>query len=548
MTIVAAVGFLPGTAHAAGPGPSDAHGVTAPDKDLAKAAASNFKTFTSPADRTVRRALPAAKGKAAAAPQAQAADGNPNLGILLNASSTTAHGLELRTTITSADSALDVTVEWGDGTKDVASASGSIELSHKHTYAELGEYTVRVTVKDPANQAEVVNDFPVMTAGSDFTPLAPTRLLDTREGIGAAKGKVKGFGTARVKIAGNGKIPAGATAVVLNVTVTNPAKAGHITVFGEGGDRPTTSNVNFEAGQTVPNLVIVPVGKNGYVDLYNHGESAVDLIADVTGYFTRTQSSGYTPLNPARLVDSREGTGTRKGFVPGFGTFTTQISGRGGVPAGATAVALNVTVTEPKADGHLTVFPGGQATPATSSLNFTTGQTVANSVIVPISADGKINIRNGSWAATHVIADVVGYYSPDSTSAYLPVLPERLLDTRGDEHWNDGPLLGFEYLYMPLSWRNPNITGFALNATVTNTTDNGHLTVAPDPNTKAQYDSRTAQWPEKPNSSNLNWTTGKTVPNLVQASTGANGIIDFWNWSPGNTDVIVDIFGYYDKG
>ncbi|KJY25937.1 hypothetical protein VR46_40785, partial [Streptomyces sp. NRRL S-444] len=57
-----------------------------------------------------------------------------------------------------------------------------------------------------------------------------------------------------------------------------------------------------------------------------------------------------------------------------------------------------VTVTNPREAGHLTVFPAGQAAPSTSSLNYTAGQTIANSVIVPVGADGKINIRNGAWA------------------------------------------------------------------------------------------------------------------------------------------------------
>ncbi|MFG2876073.1 hypothetical protein ACGFYU_13875 [Streptomyces sp. NPDC048337] len=549
--VAASVGFIPGIAQAAGPaGPAaqgkGTHGASIPDVDLSKAGSTNFKTFTSPADRTVRRALPQAKGTAAAAPQA--AGDNPDLSFTLKAESKTAHGLDLTTTITSVPASLNVTIEWGDGTKDVVAASGSVVLNKKHTYAELGEYTVKVTVTDAANQAEYVNDFSIMTAGSDFTPHTPTRLLDTREGIGGTKAKVPGFGTTKVKIAGNAQIPAGVTAVALNVTVTNPATAGHIRVYASGGDRPTTSNVNFAAGQTVPNMVIVPVGKDGLVELYNSGGGAVDLIADVTGYFTRTASSGYTPLDPARLVDTREGNGTAKGLVPGFGTFTAQMSGRGGVPAGVTAVALNVTTTEPQAAGHLTVYPAGQAASSTSNLNFSAGQTIANAVIVPVSADGKINVRNGSGSGTHVIVDVVGYYSPASTSSYMPVAPERLIDTRGDANWNSGPLQAFEYLIMPLSTRNPNTTGFVLNTTVTNTTEHGHLSVAPDPNSAEQYENHTDVEVPVPNSSNLNWTAGKTVPNLVQASSGKNGIVDFFNWSPGNTDVIVDIFGYYDKG
>ncbi|NXY93414.1 hypothetical protein HYE82_03130 [Streptomyces sp. BR123] len=84
-----------------------------------------------------------------------------------------------------------------------------------------------------------------------------------------------------------------------------------------------------------------------------------------------------------------------------------------------------------------------------------------------------------------------------------------------------------------------------LNSTVTNTEDNGYLAVSPDPNTLDQYIDDTATWPAAPTSSTLNWTVGKTVPNLVQASTGANGIVDFWNQSDGNADLIVDVFGMY---
>ncbi|RST16450.1 PKD domain-containing protein, partial [Streptomyces sp. WAC05950] len=149
--------------------------MSAPAVDLAKAAAPNLNTFKSPAERSVRKALPGAKGGVSA----QQAAGNPDLALVLNAAATTAHAFDLETTVVSADSALKVTVDWGDGSTDSTDASGSTVLKSSHTYAELGEYTVKVTVTDPANQAEVVNTFELMTAGSDFVPYAPTRLLDT---------------------------------------------------------------------------------------------------------------------------------------------------------------------------------------------------------------------------------------------------------------------------------------------------------------------------------------------------------------------------------
>jgi len=81
-------------------------------------------------------------------------------------------------------------------------------------------------------------------------------------------------------------VPAtGVTAVALTVTVTQASAAGFITVYGSGGKRPLASNLNFLPGQNVPNLVIVPVGADGKVALYNGSPGSVHLVADVAGYF-----------------------------------------------------------------------------------------------------------------------------------------------------------------------------------------------------------------------------------------------------------------------
>ncbi|MFI8274977.1 PKD domain-containing protein [Streptomyces sp. NPDC085929] len=549
VVVAASVGFIPGMAQAAGPaaGPSApvAKGVSAPGADLAKLGASEVKKFHSPAEHSVRKALPAAKGQTAATAQsAEAAVGNPDLGLVLDAQSKSAHGIEVRAQVLSSPGAtLRVTYNWGDGTTDGADALPGQEVSLKHSYAELGEYNVKVTVTDAANQAEVVNELPLSTVGSDFTPYTPTRLLDTRTGTGAPMGMVKAYSSAKVKIAGNGKIPAGVTAVALNVTVTNAANPGHVTAFPGGGTRPTTSNLNFEAGQTVPNLVVVPVGKDGTVELYNGSWTAVDLIADITGYFTRTAASGYTPMAPVRAVDTRSGQGAPQGQVAGRGTIGVQLGGWY-VPANATAVALNVTATGPREDGHLTAYPSGQQAPNTSNVNFKAGQTVANSVVVPVGPDGKVNVLNGAWAGTDVIVDVVGYYSPDSSGSFMPVTPGRMLDTRA---WGQGPMYPRGYIWMPISHGEQGIAGYVLNTTVTNTKDAGFLSVAPDTNTPDQYESGTEAQLTRPTASTLNWTAGKTVPNLVQASSGGvNGVVDFWNQSWDTTDLIVDIFGYYE--
>ncbi|MEU5808594.1 hypothetical protein [Streptomyces sp. NPDC047718] len=533
--------LAPGAAQAAGPagGKPKPHGVTVPD--TATKVKPETTTFNSPANRSVKQAPAAGKGAAPATAETAATD----IEVGLQAFTTSAHGMELDTVTTGTTNPVSISVEWGDGAISNESGTGGQTTTSAHQYGKPGGYTVKVTVKDQVTQATAVNQVAVWTRGSHYTPYGPTRLLDTRNGTGTAQGKTPAYGVTRLKIAGNGGIPEGVTSVALNVTVTNATSGGHVTSYADGSERPTTSNVNFAPGQTVPNLVIVPVGKNGYVDLYNGGWESVDLIADVTGYFTKSASSGYTPLTPQRLVDTRNGTGTARGQVKGYGTFTTQVAGTGWVAPGATAVALNVTVTNPKSDGHLTVYPSGQQAPTASNLNFTTGQTVANSVIVPVGPDGRITVRNGAWNPTDVIVDVVGYYSPDSANAYVPVKPSRLLDTRDGSQWKWGPLEGRGYIYMPLADGLPHTKGFVLNSTVTNTKDSGYLAVTPDPNSLSDYDNGSDVWPPTPTSSTLNWTWNKTVPNLVQAASGPSGIIDFWNQSDGDIDLVVDIFGVY---
>ena len=248
-----------------------------------------------------------------------------------------------------------------------------------------------------------------------LVPLSPSRVLDTRIGTGAP-GPVAPGATVALSVTGHGAVPAaGVSAVVLNVTATQPQAGGYLTVWADGTPRPLASNLNFTAGETVPNLVVAPVGTDGKVDIYNgSGAGTVQVVADVSGYFTTgpPAAGGLAPLSPSRILDTRIGVGAPGPVAPGA-TVALPVDGQGGVPAsGVGAVVLNVTATQPQAGGYLTVWPDGTPQPLASNLNFKPGETVPNLVVAPVGADGKIDIYNGSGAGTvQVVADVSGYFS-----------------------------------------------------------------------------------------------------------------------------------------
>ncbi|MFF3193409.1 N-acetylmuramoyl-L-alanine amidase [Streptomyces misionensis] len=245
-------------------------------------------------------------------------------------------------------------------------------------------------------------------SGSKLTSVTPTRLMDTRDGTGVPKAKVGPGGTVGLQVAGKAGLPAsGVTAVVMNVTATRGTQASYVTVYPDGTTRTSASNLNFWANETFPNLVVVPV-VNGKVDFYNNAGS-VDLIADISGYFSATGSVEHN-AGPVRVMDTRDGTGVRKGTVGADSTVTLTVGGHNGVPVDATAVVLNVTAVRPTTTSYVTVYPDGvpRPTPA-SSLNFTAGETIPNLVVVPVT-NGKVDLYNHA-GNVDLIADLAGYFT-----------------------------------------------------------------------------------------------------------------------------------------
>lgn len=201
--------------------------------------------------------------------------------------------------------------------------------------------------------------------------------------------------------------------MVLNITVTEARSYGFVTAHPAGEARPNASNLNYVAGQTVPNLAVVKLGTGGKISLFNASSSSVALIADVAGYYLDGQAGSpgvFVPLSPTRLLDSRSGI-SFYGPLSGGSAKELQVTGRGGVPdVGVSAVVLNITATEARSFGFITAYPAGTSRPNASNLNYVTGQTVPNLAVVKVTPDGRLMVANTSSGSVQVIADIAGYY------------------------------------------------------------------------------------------------------------------------------------------
>jgi hypothetical protein len=390
-----------------------------------------------------------------------------------------------------------------------------------------GAWQWRVTALD-ANNVQISTtawrNFTVDNTRGMFTAVSPTRQLDTRIGLGAAKRQVGPGQTITLAVKG---LPASATAVVLNVTVTRPTLGGVLTVYPAGQSLPTASNLNFVKGQTVPNLVTVAVGPGGKVNIRN-GYGYVDVVADLAGFFTPEGIAGFTPVVPTRVLDTRIGTGVAKAKIPAFKSITLTVPG---LPADTTAVAMNVTAANPTAAGFATVYPAGQAMPNASNLNFVAGQAVPNMVVVAVGPGGKVSLANNSPGTLDLVADLSGYFRPAVGAVFKGQAPTRVLDTRIGIGAPKAKLGQAKTLTLTIPNLPAGTTAVALNVTVTGATVGGVVTVYP-----------TGQ--PKPLASNLNFVKGQTVPNMVMVPVGPGGQINLFN-GYGEVDLVADLAGAY---
>ncbi|MDP2291574.1 MAG: PQQ-dependent sugar dehydrogenase [Actinomycetota bacterium] len=251
-----------------------------------------------------------------------------------------------------------------------------------------------------------------------FQTVTPVRAADTRQ---AANGTTNQYSVSQdgsaevvnVPIEGQWGVPANTSAVAVIVTGLAGAigTGGFVVVLPDGGAVPESSNVNVNGvGDVRANLVVVPVGANGTIDLRLSGTA--DVLVDVVGSFTDSSAPSstagmYTSINPTRLVDSRFGDGFNR--LPG-GTSGSANSAL--VPDNAVALSQNIVITRPNGRGFITAYPTGLAqVPTVSNGNvIAANQTRSAMAFTSIGTGGSVSYFVS--VTSDVIVDVTGYFNP----------------------------------------------------------------------------------------------------------------------------------------
>jgi Cysteine-rich secretory protein family len=255
-----------------------------------------------------------------------------------------------------------------------------------------------------------VGGYYATAAGGRYMPVAPARLMDSRQGLGTPARLAAGQ-VVELPVLGIANIPTDASAVALNVTGVVPSADSYITVF-PCGTLPATSSLNPAAGKVTPNLVLAQVSPAGTVCFF--ASTDIDLVVDVVGYASSNATNKFTPSAPFRFTDTRDGlrtevnAGQNGSRLAAGQILVVQIAGVRGVPANAKAISANLTVVDATSAGYVTAFPCGEL-PTTSNVNYEATAAIANAAQLPLTANGAICIY--STDSAQVIIDVNGWWS-----------------------------------------------------------------------------------------------------------------------------------------
>ncbi len=279
----------------------------------------------------------------------------------------------------------------------------------------------KINVRTTTDASVVVDVEGYFTAGDGtaapggFIPLAGARFVDTRNGTGLPSGKKAAGSSATITVGGLNGVPANAMAVSATVSVLNSSGtgAGYLTT---GSDSTSLSTpFNYQAGINTSIGANIPLSDTGTFLLSVIAGPAVDVVVDVTGYYTAVAGTtgAFTP-GAARVYDKR----SASIMLAGNSVNTIPVAGIAGVPAagaGISALAINIQSVKPAggtAAGYLRLWPDDRSEPGVTQLNYPITNGYRSSLaIVQVGADGAIKLRVAGADALYVVLDVEGWYS-----------------------------------------------------------------------------------------------------------------------------------------
>jgi endonuclease/exonuclease/phosphatase family metal-dependent hydrolase len=239
----------------------------------------------------------------------------------------------------------------------------------------------------------------------------------------------------------------------------------------------------------------------------------------------------YDPVTPTRLVNTDTGIGAPNAPLAAKGTLDVTVAGKAGVPTtGVDAVVLNLTSTKAQSGGYLTAYPTGTARTSASTLNFSTGTSMANNVIVKVGTGGKVTLYGS--AATDVLVDVQGWFPTGSD--YTALTPTRLLDTRNGTGAPAALVAATKKIDLTVTGRGgvpaSGVGAVVLNLTATAATSGGYLTAYP-------------AGVARTSASSLNFVPGRSTANGVIVKVGTGGKVSLY--VSAGTHLVGDVQGWF---
>lgn len=381
----------------------------------------------------------------------------------------------------------------------------------------LATATARAEGAAPACVAPTIGAPSAGVAGG-FVPITPTRVLDTRTGVGGITGAVGANCVARVPLAA--VIPSTATGVAATLTLADAEGEGFATAYPCGSARPYVSNVNARVDSPVPNLVLSPVDSTRELCVYS--SVGTNIIVDVTGWFGDSGGQ-FHDVTPTRALDTRTGANP----VEAESSVTLSLSNL--LPVYATAVAVNITITQTSATGYATAYPCGGSVPLASNVNFIAGEDRAAQALVGL---GNRSLCIYVSAEAHVVVDVWGWLGGGDGARIVPSSASRLADSRtGDGGWNT-PFAAGETRSFVVAQQAGGVHTAMVDVVAVDAEGAGFLTL---------YACGRGQ----PPTSSLNYSAQRPAMNLVTVPLGDGGRICVY--SSASTDVVIDLLGVTDN-